>query len=102
MLVANVMSRPVLTIRADDTAEQATALLSHENVTAAPVIDDAGDLVGIVSEGDLLRARVATAHGEQAETRPAIVADVMTRNPVVLSPEADLSEAAEAMLRYKG
>jgi CBS domain-containing protein len=98
MLAADIMSRPVLTVRADDTIEQAAALLSHKNVTAAPVLDLEGALIGIVSEGDLLRVRVCIEHdGAQAAS---IVSDVMTRSVVVLPPEADLSEVAEAMLRY--
>jgi CBS domain-containing protein len=98
MFAADLMSRPVLTVRADDTVEQAAALLSHKDVTAAPVLDAEGDLVGIVSEGDLLRAR---AGGEPAAKRPAArVVDVMTRGVVVLPPEAELSEVAEAMLHY--
>jgi len=100
MLATDIMSRPVLTVRADDTAEQAAALLSHHNVTAAPVVDNDGDLVGIVSEGDVLRARVDSDHGEPRSPRSTIVADVMTRNVVVLSPAAELSEVAETMLRY--
>jgi CBS domain-containing protein len=98
MLAADIMSRPVLTVRADDTVEQAAALLSHKNVTAVPVLDGEGDLIGIVSEGDLLRARVCIEHdGAHAAS---IVSDAMTRSVVVLPPEADLSEVAEAMLRY--
>ena len=58
MHAADVMTRPVLTVRADDYVEQAAALLANNNVTAAPVLDGQGELVGIVSEGDLLRARV--------------------------------------------
>jgi predicted transcriptional regulator len=90
MLAADVMSRPVLTVRAEDTVEQAAALLSRKDVTAAPVLDDEGDLVGIVSEGDLLRARVANGHGG---AQPVTLV-------AVLPLEADLSEVAEAMLRY--
>jgi CBS-domain-containing membrane protein len=98
MRAADVMSRPVLTVRADDTVEQAAALLSHKNVTAAPVLDSEGDLIGIVSEGDLLRARVASER-DGAQTATA-VADVMSRTVIVLPPDAALSEVAEAMLRH--
>jgi CBS domain-containing protein len=98
MRAADVMSRPVLTVRADDTVEQAAALLSHKNVTAAPVLDSEGDVIGIISEGDLLRARVATEHdGAQSATA---VADVMTRTVIALPSDAALSEVAEAMLRH--
>jgi CBS domain-containing protein len=98
MIASDVMSRPVLTVRADDTVEQAAALLSHKDVTAAPVLDAEGNLVGIVSEGDLLRARVGTGH--EGAHPVTLVADVMTRSVVMLPPEADLSEVAEAMLRH--
>jgi CBS domain-containing protein len=96
MLAADVMSRPVLTVRAGDTVEQAAALLSHKNVTAAPVLDAEGKLAGIVSEGDLLRARVATDHG--GVRIATLVGDVMTRTVVALAPGTELSELAEAML----
>jgi CBS domain-containing protein len=95
MRANDVMTRPVLTVRAGDSVEQAAALLSHNNVTAAPVIDDGGDVVGIISEGDLLRARVVRADGTPA---PAVV-DVMTSAVVTLPPEAELSAVAETMLR---
>jgi CBS-domain-containing membrane protein len=105
MLAIDVMTRPVLTIRVDDSVEQAAALLAHKNVTAAPVVDLEGDLVGIVSEGDLLRARVAytpdAAYMPLDDRRHArTVAAVMTRDVVVLTTKADLAEIAEAMLRY--
>jgi CBS domain-containing protein len=104
MRAADVMSRPVLTVRADDSVEQAAALLTSNRFNSAPVVDPAGDLVGIVSEGDLLMGRVApeqsTASQRQqpAPARPAVVADVMSTHVVVMSPDADLADVAEAML----
>lgn len=108
MRTTDVMTRPVLTVRADDPIEQAVALLAGSAITAAPVVDALGDLVGIVSEGDLLRARVAGEHAAEHAAEPAespprralVVADVMTRNVVVMSPDDELSEIAAAMLRY--
>lgn len=58
MHAIDVMSRPVFTVRSDDPVEQATALLTTHNIASAPVVDSAGDLVGMVSEGDLLTGRV--------------------------------------------
>jgi len=103
MLATDVMSRPVLTVRDDETVEQAAAMLSHKNVTAAPVLDAEGELVGIVSERDLLRARVERWHENEDEpvaVTAKLVADVMTRNVVTLPGDAELSAVAEAMLRY--
>jgi CBS domain-containing protein len=105
MRAADLMSRPVLTVRADDTLGHAAALLSGNHITAAPVLDAAGDLVGIVSEGDLLRARQANGtdavyQPEPSWTGAAIVADVMTRDVVAMPFDAELSDIAEAMLYH--
>jgi len=91
MRALDIMSRPVRTIRADDPLELAAALLSGHNITAAPVLDPAGELVGIISEGDLLRVRAS--HGSQA-----LVGDVMNRKVIALPCDAPLSTVAQAML----
>jgi CBS domain-containing protein len=104
MHAVDVMTRPVLTVRDDDHVEQAAALLAHNNVTAAPVLNPQGELVGVVSEGDLLRARVVQVpHPEYPSvTAPAarFVSDVMTSDVVTLPAEADLSAVADAMLTH--
>jgi CBS domain-containing protein len=96
------MTRPVLTVRADEPIEQASALLTEHTIAAAPVLDAAGDLVGMVSEGDLLRGRVAPDVTGQRQARyrhePGLVRDVMATNVVVMAPEADLADVAQAML----
>jgi CBS domain-containing protein len=104
MRTADVMTRPVLTVRADDPVEQAAALLTGNAITAAPVVDAEGGLIGIVSEGDLLRARAARETGASRPDPPrphaAAVADVMTRDVVVMTSDADLSDIATMMLRH--
>ena len=100
MRAADLMTRPVHTVRADDAVDQAAALLSANNITAAPVVEpSSGDLIGIVSEGDLLRARMALA-GLDGDRRPTTVADVMSRTVVTLPPDASVADVAEAMLRH--
>jgi CBS-domain-containing membrane protein len=97
MRVTDLMTRPVLTLRADDTIEHAGALLSRNRITAAPVVDAEGELIGIISEGDLLRVR----HGQApAAGRANVVADAMTRDVVVVRMDAELSDVAEAMLEH--
>jgi CBS domain-containing protein len=98
------MTRPVLTVRDDDHVEQAAALLAHNTVTAAPVLNALGDLVGIVSEGDLLRAHVVNvpdpAHPRPTAPTARLVKDVMTHDVVTQPAEADLSAVADAMLNH--
>jgi CBS-domain-containing membrane protein len=54
MRARDIMNRPVYSVRTTDTIEDIAALLAGKKITAAPVIDEAGELVGVVSEGDLL------------------------------------------------
>jgi CBS domain-containing protein len=49
------MVTDVIAVRPQDTVGDAAAVLLERRVSAAPVVDDDGRLVGIVSEGDLMR-----------------------------------------------
>jgi len=87
------MSRPVVTVTPEATIKEAAQLLIEHGISALPVLDAAGALVGIVSEADLvpLEARPdprtqATPPAPSAGTMPRVVADVMTRR--VLSVRA--------------
>ena len=99
---------PVHTVRTDDSIEHAAALLADKKITAAPVLDNAGKLVGMVSEGDLLLHRVpadVTSHRwraatEDAESRPKSVAEVMSSQVVTSLPSEDVADAAQTMLNY--
>ena len=105
MRASDVMSRPVWTVMEKDALEQAAALLSSHDITAAPVVDAAGDIVGIVSEGDLLRARTVHDAGGTHLVGPedssaTTVADVMTRDVITVAWDDDLSAVAAAMLDH--
>ena len=106
MRAKDIMSSPVHTVVQTATAEGAAALITAKSVTALPVLDAAGTLVGMVSESDLLWHRVAaepTAHmGPLPDTdpadRPGLVVEVMSPYPLTTRPEADVADVAEAML----
>ena len=108
MRAHDIMSRPVRTVRTADTIERAAKLLAQYKITAAPVLDESGMLIGMVSEGDLLWHRVPvdpTAHLSRAESgkgrrRPHLVSDVMSRRLVTSWPQADVADIAALMLRY--
>src|SRR5690349_19918574 len=54
MKVEAVMSRPMITVRPEASVKHAARLLVDRGISALPVVDAAGRLVGIVSEADLL------------------------------------------------
>jgi CBS-domain-containing membrane protein len=90
------MSRPVHTLLGTDSIERAAALLESHGITAAPVLDADFEVIGMVSEVDLLQGRIPAPAAGLA--RPATVAEVMSRPVVSTGSDADLGEAAHAML----
>ncbi|GIM95400.1 CBS domain-containing protein [Paractinoplanes toevensis] len=100
MRAKDIMSSPVHTVPQTASIEAAALLITARSVTALPVLDAAGRLVGMVSEGDLLRHRVPadpTAHirrrpDADPADRPAMVVEVMSPGPVTTRPDADVAE----------
>ena len=106
MRARDIMSSPVHTVVQISSVESAAQLMAAKAVTALPVVDGNGRLVGMVSESDLLWHRVPTdptAHvrripdTDPAE-RPGMVSEVMSPYPLTTYPAADVAEVAEAML----
>lgn len=54
--VVDVMSSDVLSVNADEDAQEIVDLMIDHKIGAVPIVDDGGELVGIVSYLDLLRA----------------------------------------------
>jgi CBS domain-containing protein len=108
MRAKDIMTRPVHTVAQDASVESAAELMTAHRITALPVVDRQGGLVGMVSEGDLLWHRVPpdpTAHVPRLENtepgrRPETVAEVMAWEPYTAQPETDVAEVADLMLRH--
>jgi CBS domain-containing protein len=103
--VAEIMSRAVVTVAPDDGVKAAARLLVDRGISALPVVDAKGRLVGIVSEADLLPMEQrpdprsqATPLAPTAGTAPKTVAEVMTRDVVVVTADSEVSQAARIML----
>jgi CBS domain-containing protein len=118
MKASDVMSRNILSVGRDAPIAQAIQLMLDNQISGLPVIDAAGRLVGIVTEGDLLRrgdtgtgrhrprwleilmgpGRLA---GEYVRTHARRVEDIMTRNLVSVSPDTPLDEVVALMERRR-
>src|ERR1700683_1562224 len=55
MIVADVMTRHVLSVAPDTTVEEAAKLMLARGISGLFVVDAKGELAGVVTEGDLLR-----------------------------------------------
>lgn len=105
MRAEQIMTSPVATVRPSMRVKDAARLLVQRDISAAPVVDGDGRLVGIVTEADLMRLeleddprdRMVRNMGPDTSV-PARVADVMTRDVLALPPSADAAEVARAML----
>lgn len=93
MHARHIMSSPVTTVTPAMSVEECLHIVEKFGFTVLPVVDDAHALVGIVSEGDLLRARFRTPPEDKS------VAEEMTSPVVAMRPDADISDLASAMLR---
>lgn len=54
---AAIMSSPAITVRQETSAFEILGIINARNINRVPVLDGGGELIGIVSRGDLLRAR---------------------------------------------
>lgn len=111
MRARDVMVSPVVTVKASSSVQEAATILLARRISALPVVDNDGKLVGIVSEGDLMHRVEAdterprswwldivsgngTLAAEYAKAHARRVSDVMTRKVVTAAPETPLSEIA--------
>ncbi|MFQ2265435.1 HPP family protein [Aeromonas hydrophila] len=78
--VQDVMSRDLILIAAQQPAMAAWQLLSHHQVKALPVVDEAGRLIGIITLHDLMIDRALQQPRGAADLAELRVADLMTRN----------------------
>jgi predicted transcriptional regulator len=89
------MTTPAITVGPETSPKEAAALLVRRKISAVPVVDGAGDLVGIVSEADLVQLETAP------DRVPDAVREVMTRHVWTTPPEADAAEVARLMLEKR-
>jgi CBS domain-containing protein len=106
--IKDIMTTRVVTVRGDTPFKEMAALLGRTRVSAFPVTDDAGTVIGIVSEADMLvkeadqagRPGLFTGLRRRREHEKAAgltAADVMTRSPVTIGPGELVQRAAFLM-----
>ncbi|WP_131735687.1 CBS domain-containing protein [Actinomadura roseirufa] len=105
LLVREAMTSPVVTIPASATVRQAVRVLYEHDVAALPVVE-AGLLVGVAGELDLLRGALGADPGAFACSAaapggpaPRRVGDVMIREVETARPDGDVAGLAELMMK---
>lgn len=98
MPVIEYMTSPVETIRIGESLVAANAMFSEQGVSALGVVNDAGELKGVVSRTDILHAAVFT-HGETFRVADRPVEEIMKSPALQVSPDQHLAEVAQLMLK---
>ncbi len=118
MQVQDVMTKAVITVKADDRIPQIAKLLTENHIAGAPVVDEEGKLIGVVTEGDLLHKetnprlpdfvgilgaiiyyRGIKRYNDDFRKLLAVTArEIMTAKVITIGKEATIEEAAEIML----
>lgn len=111
MKASDIMSTNVVTVGANATVQDVAKVLFDKHISAVPVVGEKGELIGVVSEGDLLRRIEVgsekhrswwlrafmpndTLAGEFVKSHARKVVDVMTRSVITTGPETTISEIA--------
>ena len=118
MKAAEIMTIGVHTVTPDVSVGDAARLLIEQGISGLPVVDDGGQLVGMVTEGDFLRrAETGTQRrrprwleilvgpgrlaSEYVHTHARKVADIMTSEVVTVSADAPVQDIVDVMERHR-
>jgi len=113
--VKDVMTTRVIWVRKDATFREMAVALREQRVSAFPVLDEGGKVVGVVSEADLLTKEALDSEPEgmpgmitgmlrrkeQEKARGVTAGDLMTSPPVIVHPEDTVEHAARLMYSRK-
>jgi CBS domain-containing protein len=117
MKAHDVMTWGAITVEPEASATRAVRLMLQNNISGLPVVDDKGQLVGMVTEGDFLRrGELGTQRqrprwleflvgpgrlaAEYVQSSGRKIAEIMTPEPKTISPETPLDEVVSMMERH--
>jgi len=115
--VTDVMSSDPIVVKPETPLNEAVKILAERRISGLPVVDDAGKLVGIISETDLMWQETgvtppayimfldsviylqnpATYERDLHKALGQTVGEVMSKNPITISPDKTVREAAKVM-----
>jgi CBS domain-containing protein len=118
MQARDVMISPVITVRKSATVREVARILLEKRISAVPVLDNTGKLVGMITESDLMRraeagterpyswwvhflAGDATIAADYVKSHAARVEDVMTPDVVTATAETPLHEIASLLEEHR-
>ncbi len=89
MKVRDVMTTQLITVKENQTKQQAARLLSRYRISGLPVVNEDSVAVGVVTEFDII--------GKEGQT----IGDIMTRSVISVSPDTDLEEVSRILVHER-
>jgi len=114
MLVKDVMTDPVKTVKPDTNLEEVTSLMCLKRYSGLPVVDDNQKLVGFIAERDVLRYLFPSIQdimenmeaidfeameNDYKKVLPLKAADLMIKGVITISPDLAILKAVSIMAR---
>lgn len=101
MLTArDIMSHKPVALRSDDSITEAIRVLLRKDISGVPVVDEAGELVGILSERDCLRVIAVGEYNAADHERLRSVAEFMTPPRYTVTAEVGIYSLADFFLTH--
>jgi CBS domain-containing protein len=85
----DIMTRNVFTTTPQTTVRDAARLLDEQHISGLPVVDEAGKIIGVVTEADII-----SKPGE-------VVAEIMSRDVVAVNEDTPVEEIASLLSKRK-
>lgn len=106
MRVRDLMSTDIFVLYVDDNLLLAEEMMQLKRIRHVPVVDREGNLQGLITHRDILRASISTiaelSSGERREAQASIrLRNIMRTHVLTISPDADIRSAARVMLDKK-
>ena len=98
LLVHQYMSRRLITLTSETEILHALQTFIKNDISSAPVVDDAGGLIGIITQKDCMQVALNAAyHSEYG----GLVADFMSTQVSTISPDESIVDAAKRFLENR-
>jgi acetoin utilization protein AcuB len=106
MVIRELMTGGVITVRAETSVQQARDLLAKERIRHLPVTGPGGVLAGIVTDRDIrlnLPSRATSLSAQEIAhlLSRLTVGEIMTRSVITIGPDRPAREGAQLMLDHK-
>ena len=98
--VEDYMARKLITFSPDQPMHQVVDALMKHKISGGPVVNDQGELVGVISEGDCLK-EVVKGKYDNMPIFTGLVEEHMAKNVISVSPDLNIFEAAKMFLEKR-